>query len=165
MSVVIRMKRAGAKKRPFYRVVVADSRFARDGRYIEQLGYYDPLTDPAKFTIDAAKFEQWIRKGARPSESVEVMMAKHAPAALRPAPLPQISPVEPGAVPAVGAAAPKAPKVKKAKAAKAAAPKAARKARKTKASEKKAKTKAKAKARKASGVAKPRKAKEKKSKK
>jgi len=170
MSVVIRMKRAGAKKRPFYRVVVADSRFARDGRYIEQLGYYDPLTDPAKFIIDAAKFEQWIRKGARPSESVEVMMAKHAPAALRPAPLLRIAPVEPGAIPAAGAVAPKAPKAKKvekAKAAapKAAAPKAARKPRKTKASEKKAKTKAKAKARKASGVAKPLKAKAKKSKK
>ena len=162
MSVVIRMKRAGAKKRPFYRVIVADSRFARDGRYIEQLGYYDPLTDPAKFTIDAAKFEQWIRKGARPSESVEVMMAKHAPAALRPAPLSQISPVEPGAIPPAEAVASTAPKAKKAKAA---APKTPRKARKTKASEKKAKTKAKAKARKASGVARPRKAKEKKSKK
>ena len=157
MSVVIRMKRAGAKKRPFYRVVVADSRFARDGRYIEQLGYYDPLTDPAKFIIDAAKFEQWIRRGAQPSESVEVMMAKHAPGALRPAPLP----VEPGSVPETEAAAPKAPKVKKAKAA--APKKTARKPRKT--SEKKAKTKAKAKARKASGVAKPKKAKKAKSKK
>jgi small subunit ribosomal protein S16 len=156
MSVVIRMKRAGAKKRPFYRVVVADSRYARDGRYIEQLGYYDPLTDPAKFIIDAAKFEQWIRKGAKPSESVEVMMSKHAPAALRPAPLPRIAPAEPGAA----AAAPKAAKVKKVKKAKA-APKATRKPRKTKASEKKAKTKAKAKARKASGVVKARKAKKK----
>lgn len=160
MSVVIRMKRAGAKKRPFYRVVVADSRFARDGRYIEQLGYYDPLTDPAKFIIDAGRFEQWIRRGARPSESVEVMMAKHAPAALRPAPLP----VEPGAVTEPKAAAPKAPK---AKGAKKPAAKAARKPRTTtKASEKKAKTRAKAKAKKASGVAKPRKAKKaKKSKK
>ena len=160
MSVVIRMKRAGAKKRPFYRVVVADSRFARDGRYIEQLGYYDPLTDPAKFIIDAGRFEQWIRRGARPSESVEVMMAKHAPAALRPAPLP----VEPGVVTEPKAAAPKAPK---AKGAKKPAAKAARKPRTTtKASEKKAKTRAKAKAKKASGVAKPRKAKKaKKSKK
>jgi len=156
MSVVIRMKRAGAKKRPFYRVVVADSRFARDGRYIEQLGYYDPLTDPAKFHIDAGKFEQWIRRGARPSESVEVMMAKHAPAALRPAPLP----VAPGEIPEAEAAAPQAPKEKKTKAAKA---KAARKPRKT--SEKKAKTRAKAKARKASGVAKPKKAKKAKTKK
>ena len=166
MSVVIRMKRAGAKKRPFYRVVVADSRFARDGRYIEQLGYYDPLTDPAKFVVDAGKFEQWIRKGARPSESVEVMMAKHAPGALRPVPLPRPSRAEPESVPHTEAAAPKAPKVKKAKAkaAKAEAKKPARKARKT--SEKKAKTKAKAKARKKSGVAKTRKVKKaKKSKK
>ncbi len=158
MSVVIRMKRAGAKKRPFYRVVVADSRFARDGRYIEQLGYYDPLTDPAKFQIDAVKFEQWIRKGAKPSESVEVMMAKHAPSALRPAPLPRLMPVETEAHAA--GAAPKAPKAKKVKKAKAKAAKTARKPRTvTKASQKKAKTKAKtkakAKARKASGVAKP----------
>jgi small subunit ribosomal protein S16 len=89
MAVVIRMKRAGAKKRPFFRVVVADSRYPRDGRYIEQLGYYDPLTDPATFKVDAEKFERWIRNGARPSESVEVMMKKHAPQALRPAPLPK----------------------------------------------------------------------------
>ena len=162
MSVVIRMKRAGAKKRPFYRVVVADSRFARDGRYIEQLGYYDPLTDPAKFQIDTGKFEQWIRKGARPSESVEVMMAKHAPGALRPAPLP----VEPGLVPEPGAE-PKPGKATKTRKAKKAAPKAKRAPRKaTKASEKKAKSRAKAKAKKASGIAKPRKArKAKKSKK
>ena len=157
MSVVIRMKRAGAKKRPFYRVVVADSRFARDGRYIEQLGYYDPLTDPAKFQIDAEKFADWIRKGARPSESVEVMVAKHAPTALRPVPL---LPIEPGAV----IEAPKVKKAPKEKKAKKAAPKAARKA--TKASEKKAKTRAKAKAKKASGIVKARKAKKpKKSKK
>jgi small subunit ribosomal protein S16 len=154
MSVVIRMKRAGAKKRPFYRVVVADSRFARDGRYIEQLGYYDPLTDPAKFQIDTGKFEQWIRKGARPSESVEVMMAKHAPGALRPAPLP----VEPGLVPEPGAAEPRLAKAKKDKKAKKAAPKAKRAPRKaTRASEKRAKSRAKAKAKKASGIAKPRK--------
>jgi small subunit ribosomal protein S16 len=156
------MRRTGAKGRPFYRVVVADSRYARDGRYIEQLGYYDPLTDPAKFIIDAAKFEQWIRKGAQPSESVEVMMAKHAPAALRPAPLP----VDAQEIPDTAAAAPKAPKAKKAKAEKKGKAKAAAKPKKTtKGSEKKARTKAKAKARKASGVAKPKAAKKKKSKK
>lgn len=161
MSVVIRMKRAGAKKRPFYRVVVADSRYARDGRYIEQLGYYDPLTDPAKFQIDAEKFANWIRKGARPSESVEVMMAKHAPSALRPVPL---LPLEPGA--AIEAEAPAAPKAKKAKKEKKAVASGARKPRKpTKRSEKKAKTRAKAKAKKASGIAKPRKAKKPKTKK
>jgi small subunit ribosomal protein S16 len=163
MSVVIRMRRTGAKGRPFYRVVVADSRYARDGRYIEQLGYYDPLTDPAKFVIDAGKFEMWIRRGAQPSESVEVMMAKHAPGALRPAPLP----VAPGEVPDTEAAAPKAPRAKKTKVQAGAKKKAARKPKKaTKGSEKKAKTKAKAKARKASGIAKPRAAKKaKKSKK
>jgi len=161
MSVVIRMRRTGAKGRPFYRVVVADSRYARDGRYIEQLGYYDPLTDPAKFIIDAAKFEMWIRRGAQPSESVEVMMAKHAPAALRPAPLPVVeSPESP-------AAAPKAPKAKKAKKAapKGKAKAASKPAKATKGSEKKKKTKAKAKARKASGIAKPKKTKKAKSKK
>src|ERR1700741_561351 len=89
MAVVIRMKRQGAKKRPFYRVVVADWRSPRDGRYIEQLGYYDPLTNPATFKVDAEKFASWIRKGALPSESVGVMMSKHAPEAMRPAPLPR----------------------------------------------------------------------------
>ena len=159
MSVVIRMRRTGAKGRPFYRVVVADSRYARDGRYIEQLGYYDPLTDPAKFIIDAAKFEMWIRRGAQPSESVEVMMAKHAPAALRPAPLPAVESQE------SPAAAPKAPKAKKATKAKAKAAPKGKAAKATKGSEKKKKTKAKAKARKASGVAKPKKTKKAKSKK
>jgi len=153
MSVVIRMKRAGAKKRPFYRVVVADSRFARDGRYIEQLGYYDPLTNPATFRIDTDRFSEWIRRGALPSESVGVMVSKHAPDALRPAPLPK---PELSEVPVA------APKPKKAKAAKPKAAKAkpARKAKAaTKASVKKAKTKAKAKAKKKSGIAKPKKAK------
>jgi small subunit ribosomal protein S16 len=166
MAVVIRMKRAGAKKRPFYRVVVANSRSPRDGRYIEQLGYYDPLTDPATFKIDAEKMALWIRRGALPSESVGVMVAKHAPEALRPGP-PIMAPA--GAA-AVAMPADEEPKAKKSKAAKA-APKAKAKTVKkakaaTKGTEKKAHTRAKAKARKASGVAKPRatkKAKKKKS--
>ena len=143
--VVIRMKRAGAKKRPFYRVVVADSRSRRDGRYIEQLGYYDPLTEPATFQVDAEKFAAWIRKGAKPSESVGVMMARHAPEALRPVPLlPQPAaempaPAEPGAAPATKAAK------KKKVAAKKKAPK--------KAATKGAAKKAKARAKKKSGVA------------
>lgn len=142
--VVIRMKRAGAKKRPFYRVVVADSRSRRDGRYIEQLGYYDPLTEPATFQVDAEKFAAWIRKGAKPSESVGVMMARHAPEALRPVPLlPQPAaeipaPAESGAAPAKKAA-------KKKGAAKKKAPK--------KAATKGAAKKAKARAKKKSGVA------------
>jgi len=147
MAVVIRMRRTGAKKRPSYRVVVADSKYPRDGRYIEQLGYYDPLTDPATFRVDAVKFEQWIRRGARPSESVSVMMAKHAPQALRPAPLPK--PVAPEA----------AEEPKKTPKAKTAKPKAAAK-KKTpaprKGADKKAKARAKAKTEKAAGkTAKP----------
>lgn len=144
MAVVIRMKRAGAKKRPFFRVVVTDSRNPRDGRYIEQLGYYDPLTNPATFRIDTDRFSEWIRRGALPSESVGVMVSKHAPEALRPAPL---------AVPALAEVpAEKPKKITKAKAAKKPArkPKAA-----TKASVKKAKTRAKAKAKRKSGTAKP----------
>jgi small subunit ribosomal protein S16 len=158
MAVVIRMKRAGAKKRPFYRVVVANSRSPRDGRYIEQLGYYDPLTNPATFKIDADKMALWIRRGALPSESVGVMVAKHAPEALRPAP-PIMAPAGAAAV-AMPEEAP-APKKKAARAK--AAPKAKAKVKavkkakpSTKGSEKKARTRAKAKARKASGIAKPR---------
>lgn len=141
--VVIRMKRAGAKKRPFYRVVVADSRSRRDGRYIEQLGYYDPLTEPATFQVDAEKFAAWIRKGATPSESVGVMMAKHAPEALRPVPLvPQAAAEMPS--PAESEAPAKKPAKKKV-AAKKKAPK--------KAATKGAAKKAKARAKKKSGVA------------
>ena len=151
MAVVIRMKRAGAKKRPFFRVVVTDSRNPRDGRYIEQLGYYDPLTNPATFRIDTDRFSEWIRRGALPSESVGVMVSKHAPDALRPAPLP---------VPALSEVPAADAKPKKAKKAKAAKPKAKRKAKATtKASVKKAKTRAKAKAKRKSGTAKPKAAK------
>ncbi|HEX5032402.1 MAG TPA: 30S ribosomal protein S16 [Candidatus Eisenbacteria bacterium] len=158
MSVVIRMRRTGAKGRPAYRVVVADSRYPRDGRYIEQLGYYDPLTDPATFQINAERLSMWIQRGALPSESVGVMVAKHAPDALR-------KPLQP-ATPAPELA--EVPKPKKKVAKKAAAKKKTVKpaAKATKGGEKKAKTRAKAKARKASGVAKPRatkKAKKKKS--
>jgi small subunit ribosomal protein S16 len=153
MAVVIRMKRAGAKKRPFYRVVVADSRYPRDGRFIEQLGYYDPLTDPATFRVDAERFERWIRNGARPSESVEVMMKAHAPQALRPTPLPKPAPE--------AAAGPEKPKRARAPKAKPAA--GARKARAPKkGAEKKAKARAKTKA-KTKKAAAPSKAKAKKS--
>ena len=146
--VVIRMKRAGAKKRPFYRVVVADSRSPRDGRYIEQLGYYDPLTDPATFKVDAEKFAHWIRRGATPSESVGVMMSKHAPEAMRPLPL--IAPRPADAVTPEAKAEKKARKKAAKKAAKKpAAKKTAAKKKATKGTEKKAKARAKKK----SGVA------------
>ena len=145
MAVVIRMKRQGAKKRPFYRVVVADSRSPRDGRYIEQLGYYDPLTNPATFKVDAEKFASWIRKGALPSESVGVMMSKHAPEAMRPLPLPKpVAAEAPARVKKVKAAKPKAAKPAKKKAAK---------------THKGAEKKAKARARKKTGPAKPKAAK------
>ena len=172
MAVVIRMKRAGAKKRPFYRVVVANSRSPRDGRYIEQLGYYDPLTNPATFKIDAEKVALWISRGALPSESVGVMVAKHAPEALRAhtRPVPPamgaagMAPADMAPEPST-AKAPKAAKTAKAKAAKAKKKTVKKAAPTTKGSEKKARTRAKAKARKASGVAKPRATKKKKEKK
>lgn len=74
--VKIRLKRMGAKKRPFYRLVVADSRSPRDGRFIELLGYYDPLTNPAKVQVDADKVHEWIRKGARPSDAARALLVQ-----------------------------------------------------------------------------------------
>ncbi len=74
MSVVIRLMRAGAKKRPFYRMVVADSRRQRDGRFIEILGHYDPLVEPMKLAIEKDKVESWIAKGARPSEQAASLL-------------------------------------------------------------------------------------------
>ena len=139
MAVVIRLKRTGAKGRPFYRVVVADSRYPRDGRFIEQLGFYDPLTNPSTFKVDAEKFAKWVRHGARPSESVAVMMAKVAPEALRPAPL-----AKPEAPAASAEEAPAAKKAAKKKAAKKKT--VAKKKATTKGSEKKLKARAKAKA-------------------
>lgn len=68
MAVVIRMMRAGAKKRPFYRIVVADSRRQRDGRFVEILGFYDPMTTPFTVKMDEAKVKGWIEKGAQPSD-------------------------------------------------------------------------------------------------
>jgi small subunit ribosomal protein S16 len=74
--VKIRLKRMGAKKRPFYRLVVADSRSPRDGRFIELLGYYDPLTEPAKVQVDADKVREWMRKGARPSDAARDLLVR-----------------------------------------------------------------------------------------
>ncbi|HYZ00937.1 MAG TPA: 30S ribosomal protein S16 [Candidatus Binatia bacterium] len=72
--VKIRLRRMGAKRRPFYRLVVADSRSPRDGRFIEQLGYYDPLTEPATVKIDEDKVAQWLSRGAQPSESARTLL-------------------------------------------------------------------------------------------
>ncbi|MDO4593905.1 MAG: 30S ribosomal protein S16 [Tissierellia bacterium] len=71
MAVKIRMKRLGAKKRPFYRIVVADSRSPRDGRFIEEIGYYNPLTSPKTFKVDNEKAKQWLKNGAKPTSIVE----------------------------------------------------------------------------------------------
>ncbi|HTR96894.1 MAG TPA: 30S ribosomal protein S16 [Candidatus Acidoferrales bacterium] len=84
MAVVIRMMRAGAKKRPFYRVVVADSRRQRDGRFVEILGYYDPLAKPYEFKFDAEKVKGWIAQGAQPSTQVASLLRKHGIVAARP---------------------------------------------------------------------------------
>ena len=70
MAVKIRLARFGAKKRPYYRIVVADSRTARDGRAIEQVGTYNPLTDPATVKLDLEKVDQWISNGAKPTDAV-----------------------------------------------------------------------------------------------
>src|SRR5580765_4151986 len=84
MAVVIRMMRAGAKKRPFYRVVVADSRRQRDGRFVEILGYYDPMTKPYAFKIDEEKVKGWIAQGATPSTQAASLLRKHGIIAARP---------------------------------------------------------------------------------
>lgn len=70
MAVKIRLKRMGAKKAPFYRVIVADSRSPRDGRFIDEIGYYDPTKDPSVIKIDAEKANKWIANGAQPTETV-----------------------------------------------------------------------------------------------
>ncbi len=76
MAVKIRLKRMGAKKNPFYRVVVADSRSPRDGRFIEEIGYYNPMTNPAEVKIDAEKANKWIADGAQPTETVKALLKK-----------------------------------------------------------------------------------------
>ena len=69
--VKIRLRRLGAKKNPFYRIVVADSRYPRDGRFIEELGYYDPTVEPSVVKVDAEKVQKWIASGAQPTETVK----------------------------------------------------------------------------------------------
>ena len=74
--VKIRLRRMGAKKSPFYRVVVADSRYPRDGRFIEEIGTYNPLTEPATITVDAEKAQTWIKNGAQPTDTVRGLLKK-----------------------------------------------------------------------------------------
>ena len=74
--VKIRLRRLGAKKAPFYRIVVADSRFPRDGRFIEEIGTYNPLSDPAEIKIDSERAQQWIKNGAQPTDTVKALLKK-----------------------------------------------------------------------------------------
>lgn len=76
MAVRIRLKRMGAKKKPFYRIVVADSRYPRDGRFIEEIGYYNPTTKPTTFEVDQEKVQEWIAKGAKPSDTVKALLER-----------------------------------------------------------------------------------------
>jgi len=76
MAVKIRLRRLGAKKAPFYRVVVADSRSPRDGKFIEEIGYYNPLTEPATIKIDGEKVAKWLKVGAQPSDTVKNLLKR-----------------------------------------------------------------------------------------
>ena len=76
MAVKIRLKRLGAKKSPFYRVVVADERSPRDGKFIEEIGYYNPLTDPVEIKINAEKANKWLANGAQPTQTVRSLLVK-----------------------------------------------------------------------------------------
>ena len=76
MAVKMRLTRMGAKKAPFYRVIVADSRCPRDGRFIEEIGYYNPLTNPVDIKIDAEKAKKWLGNGAQPTETVKALLKK-----------------------------------------------------------------------------------------
>ena len=76
MAVKIRLRRMGAKKAPSYRIVVADSRYPRDGRFIEEIGFYNPMTNPAEVKVDAEKAKQWIANGAQPTETVRDLLKK-----------------------------------------------------------------------------------------
>ena len=77
MAVKIRLRRMGAKKAPFYRIVVADSRYPRDGRFIEELGVYDPTREPSVIKIDAEKAKKWIANGAQTTDTVRALMKKN----------------------------------------------------------------------------------------
>ena len=77
MAVKIKLRRMGAKRAPFYRVVVADSRYPRDGRFIEEIGTYDPTKDPAIVNIDGEKAKKWISNGAQPTDTVKALLKKN----------------------------------------------------------------------------------------
>jgi small subunit ribosomal protein S16 len=74
--VKIRLRRVGAKKAPYYRIVVADSHFPRDGRFIEEIGTYNPLTEPSEIKVDAERAQAWIKNGAQPTDTVKNLLKK-----------------------------------------------------------------------------------------
>lgn len=76
MAVKIRLRRMGAKKAPFYRIVGADERYPRDGRFIEEIGYYDPTKEPTVVNLDADKAKTWLKNGAQPTDTVKVILKK-----------------------------------------------------------------------------------------
>ena len=76
MAVKIRLRRMGAKKAPFFRIVVADSRYPRDGRFIEEIGTYNPVASPTEVKVDAEKAKQWIANGAQPTDTVKAILKK-----------------------------------------------------------------------------------------
>ena len=77
MAVKIRLRRMGAKKNPFYRIVVSDSRFPRDGRFIEEIGYYNPMEEPSVVKLDPEKAKKWMENGAQPTDTVRDLFKKH----------------------------------------------------------------------------------------
>ena len=76
MAVKMRLRRMGAKKAPFYRIVVADERYPRDGRFIEEIGYYDPTKEPSVVKVDAEAAKKWLANGAQPTDTVKVILKK-----------------------------------------------------------------------------------------
>ena len=77
MAVKIRLRRMGAKKAPYYRIVVADSRYPRDGRFIEEIGTYNPMVEPVEVKVDAEKAKKWIANGAQPTDTVKALFKSH----------------------------------------------------------------------------------------
>ncbi len=110
MSVKIRLRRIGAKKHPFYRLVVADSRSPRDGKFIEILGTYDPMTEPVKLNLDQDKIKVWLQKGARPSDTARAFLIDQGLLPKESARKRPTKPPKPAAAPPAAApAAPSAP--------------------------------------------------------
>lgn len=109
MSVKIRLRRIGAKKHPFYRLVVADSRSPRDGKFIEILGTYDPMTEPVRLNLDQDKIKAWLQKGARPSDTARAFLIDQGLLPKESAKKRPTKPPKPATAPAGASAEPGAP--------------------------------------------------------